>query len=255
MLRGSLLIGFVLIGGMCRGFQTADREKGSDFDEFYENTLKARGIDTSTKGLISALKNPEPEIRDYAAIVIGERKDKQAIPPLRALLNDPYPTARFDAARSLAVMGDKSGLAVLKEQLKEPDSSERPLMAAATLAEVGDPSGYNVIIAGLASQKTPFRVRAVIDLATFSRFNGRKVGTRVIDVPGQLIRVLEHDPDGFVRLNAALILGRVGNLSDIPALKKASSDSDQRVRQAAQTAIETIKQRFKKDGTAEAPKS
>jgi HEAT repeat protein len=67
-------------------------------------------------GTIS-LYQPKSEIRAVAAYALGVIDNDEARERLRAMLHDPYPNARYNAATGLARRGDASAVRVLKEML------------------------------------------------------------------------------------------------------------------------------------------
>lgn len=64
--------------------------------------------------LIQTLLDPSPYARFYACNVLGNLKEKEAINPIKALLDDKYNFVRHCAARSLSIIGDRNVLENLK---------------------------------------------------------------------------------------------------------------------------------------------
>jgi PAS domain S-box-containing protein len=54
--------------------------------------------------LQECLKEPDPELRTYIALALGERQDLRAIPDLIKLLDDPEPNVRYYAIESLGYL-------------------------------------------------------------------------------------------------------------------------------------------------------
>lgn len=64
---------------------------------------------------------PHAEIRAVAAYALGVIGGDAALERLRAMLHDPYPNARYNAATGLARAGDVASIPVIKEML-DPDN-------------------------------------------------------------------------------------------------------------------------------------
>lgn len=55
--------------------------------------------------LVTQLKDPDPEVRSFAAYYLKNLGDESAIEPLIMAVNDPEPSVRQSAVHSLAVLG------------------------------------------------------------------------------------------------------------------------------------------------------
>lgn len=69
--------------------------------------------------LIEALKDENPQVRSFAALALGEIRDKKAVEPLLEILDDPSPEVRMNAAYSLGEIGDVKAVEPLIELLKD----------------------------------------------------------------------------------------------------------------------------------------
>lgn len=58
-----------------------------------------------TERMISALDDPNPDVRAGAAWILGELKDQRAVDALERVAQDEYPLARIQAKASLLAMG------------------------------------------------------------------------------------------------------------------------------------------------------
>lgn len=70
--------------------------------------------------MISALSDPDPDVRAGAAWILGEIKDRKAIEPLEKTALDEYPLARIQAKASLMAMG----VGQKKEDKKDTESKK-----------------------------------------------------------------------------------------------------------------------------------
>jgi hypothetical protein len=86
--------------------------------------LASRGGEPAIPALVSALEHDEPKVRSSAAWVLGRMHDRRVIPDLRPLVKDDNHSVRFEAARSLTLMGDMQYASLLIEGL---DSDLKPV--------------------------------------------------------------------------------------------------------------------------------
>ena len=68
--------------------------------------------------------------------------DRRNIPPLRELLDDRVPAVRYQAAASLVELGDASGFPVLVEGLSDPEIQARYKCFEALRDATGNDFGY-----------------------------------------------------------------------------------------------------------------
>ena len=98
--------------------------------------LAESGVDTFA-ALRGFLTDPDPELRGYAAIILGDQNNGQAIPDLVAILDDPAPNVRFNAIESLGKL--KAGAATEKlATIAESRDFTLAFAALAALASIGD---------------------------------------------------------------------------------------------------------------------
>src|SRR4030042_827392 len=119
--------------------------------------LIGEGIPLTPEGLIAALQNPGLHIRTGAAIILGRSNVDTAVPYLKPLLKDEL-IVRVEAAMSLVLLKDTSGIPVLVEILDADILTGAPITAAGYLADLGDPRGYNVVLKALNSEFTGNRL-------------------------------------------------------------------------------------------------
>lgn len=197
--------------------------------EVWAGTLAAEGVELNTAGLISALSNPHSYVRTGAALILGRRGEDTAIPHLKSLLKDTSLAVRVEAAMSLALLGDKSGIPVLIEALHGELLTGAPLTAASYLAELDDERGHKVVLKALSSDLAGIRLMAAVALKSFISLHGKQ-----IDLYDVLCKAVK-DPDPAVRRE---LLYRVAALDDPRASDLLSSvmnsDDDEFVRQTAE---------------------
>lgn len=162
-----------------------------------------------TKTLIRALERAEYAYqRRNAAIWLGERGAKEAIPHLLRALKDPEEVVKSGAAKALALIGEKSAHATIFEEL----------------------------IANLADPDPQVRQYSAYVLGQFGKKAGKK--------DPEIIEALENiaqDENGLVRVEVIYALYEIGSPSSENFFIQALLDEEPRVRQYAATALAEIK--------------
>jgi len=95
--------------------------KKIDMKERYEDVLRKYGDinDFSTESLINLMDSKKPIIRGFSALLLGERKERSAIPKLEAALQDESVNVRENVTEALLKMGNRKGIPVLQEFVEE----------------------------------------------------------------------------------------------------------------------------------------
>lgn len=201
--------------------------------------LTGAGVPLTPEGLIAALQNPILHIRTGAAILLGRNSEAAAIPYLKSLLKDDL-TVRVEAAMSLTLLKDNSGIPVLIEILDGDVLTGAPVTAAGYLADLGDPRGYRVVLNELGSRFTGNRLMAAAALKSFLQYHGKVINGQKVDLFPVLKKAF-NDPETTVRFE---ILYKLAKLNDprVPALLSeiSRSDSDESVRQIAKKLLSSI---------------
>jgi len=99
--------------------------------------------------------------------LLADRGGKEAIPALKKSLDDSSQKNRWVAAHHLAILGDKSGVARMKQDLHTLSSKDglEAIEVATVLAEMGDSSGYALAAKLAVKGTTHERWRAAVALA------------------------------------------------------------------------------------------
>lgn len=99
--------------------------------------------------LIQALQQPIPEMRDMAAILLGQRGNRQALPVLLSRLREETDIGTLNAIiQALAQLGDCEAVSSLAKRLARPLALEVALAIAdalASLAQMGCWEALNVL--------------------------------------------------------------------------------------------------------------
>ncbi|HEY3362704.1 MAG TPA: HEAT repeat domain-containing protein [Methanosarcina sp.] len=126
-----LLLLLILLSSICSGClgqdpleARAEKLVGSLGDEnkdiAYASTYALIDIgEPAVAPLIEALKDENPQVRSFAALALGEIRDKKAVEPLIEILNDLSPEVRMNAAYSLGEIGDVKAVEPLLKLLKD----------------------------------------------------------------------------------------------------------------------------------------
>ena len=165
--------------------------------------LARAGDPAGIPALRSALREDDPAIRLRAVQALGDVGDPTTAPVLReALLTDRSAKVRIEAAETLALLGDKSGVPSLGGMLTDPDAETR-IAAAESLGKIGSKEAIPQLKSALESENGPIKV--VRDLEA----GGDKLAFRAID------------EKYAVRIAIAGALGRLGEPDAAKTLQEA----------------------------------
>ena len=184
---------------------------------------------------------PEGQIREdryYAALLLGQLRNKEAVPALIQATKDA--TINYQAAISLGQIGDRGAIPALRKMAK--DSPDERLWAGYGLAALGEPDGFDMLTKVIISD---------------SHWTERRYAVTALGEIGQpravptVVEALK-DKHVNVRVSAARALGAIGDSAALPALIEALNDTEvtevnapTTVKEEARKAIEAIKTRGK----------
>ena len=108
-------------------------------------------LDTSPDvipALIVALQDPDPQVREKAALGLGWRKDARVVEPLIAALRDNDSQVREKAAIALGASGDVRARAPLEAALNDPDHQvrEKAVTGLTLLGSGRDPEADGALV-------------------------------------------------------------------------------------------------------------
>jgi HEAT repeat protein len=177
-------------------------------------------------GLLGVVKDPEVDVRYYAAVGLGHLEKLEAAEALKGLVRDPDLRVRTAAATSLAQLGDPSGVPVLL-----------------TAARQTDPALRRAAIAGLGIVKSPQAIQALVDLTGDAEDDVRQCAYCALLMSGAASSAVPGlaglgDPEWRVRVEVARTLGfaPVAEGSD-RLLETLQNDSSGLVRVAAAVSL------------------
>ena len=196
--------------------------------------------------LLDGLKTGNPPQRSLAAGALGLLKPlpREAIGSLNAALRDPEPDVRTSAVHTMVRFGHQPGggpavAPALLAALKDPDPGVRKAAAGAFRSMQEAPRGaIAALVEALRDPIAEVRAEAAFALMGFHSPPPREA------VPA-LSAAFTQDQDRQVRINAARALGAMGPVARdaVPALRAGLRDGDERVREAAAEALQTIEPR------------
>ncbi|MHB8164359.1 MAG: HEAT repeat domain-containing protein [Methanoregula sp.] len=178
------------------------------------------------EGLIKALlDSTDPNVRQYAAYLLGKAKNPRAIEPLIHALADFDKSVREQAMLALSNLG-KSAVEPLAEAMKEPKWETR-YRAAEALGKIADEKAVQPLIQGLKDNREHVRYMAAKGL--------RGLGDSDAIEP---MIILLKDENNYVRMMVARALGAIGGQKVNAALAAALDvEDDEKVKEAIREAM------------------
>ena len=185
--------------------------------------LEKQGI----SDLIRALHDhTDPQVRQYAAYLLGQAKNPRAIQPLIEALADFDKSVREQSMLALSNIG-KAAIEPLAEAMKEPKWETR-YRAAEALGKIADEKAVRPLIQGLRDSRDHVRYMAAKGL--------HDIGNSGAAEP---LIILLKDENIYVRLMAVHALGALGGKKIRAALKEAlESEENEKVRGALTAALQ-----------------
>ncbi len=174
----------------------------------------------AVESLIRALCDEDKNVRDYAADALGDVEDERAVGSLIGALRDDNSIVRRAAAISLGKIRDARAVAPLIQSLRD---KERHVVEAAcwALGQIG-----NAAVEPLVQALIEGRIPAAEALAM--------IGKPAVE---PLIQLLQHKDVAHI---AAATLGMMGDKQAIAPLTAALQDQNEKLRKAAEEALESI---------------
>lgn len=178
--------------------------------------------------LIERLHHKDPDIRSAAAGALGQIADKRAVEPLVECLHDKDADARRAAVFALGGIGDPRAVEPLIRVLHDEDSLVRTV-AAVNLGRMGDARAVQPLLERLNDSSPAVRWRSALALGAI-----RDQGA----VEPLLERLKDEDP--LVRGLAAFALGGIGDEHAVEPLIERLKDDEPAARSAAASALGAI---------------
>jgi HEAT repeat protein len=178
------------------------------------------------EGMVRALQNStDPQVRQYAAYLLGQTKNPRAIQPLIEALADFDKSVREQATLALSSIG-KAAIEQLTAAMKEKKWETR-YRAAEALGKIADERVVQPLISALKDNRDHVRYMAAKGL--------RELGDSDAIEP---MIILIKDENRYVRMMAATVLGTIGGKKVNTALRNAlESEEDEKVKEAINEAM------------------
>jgi len=189
--------------------------------------LKQHGVELTNEGLLKALKNVDGEVRYLAAEKLAEDKVEEAIPSIAEALNvEKMPVTRINIALALAQLGEDKGIVVLKKSCNNQDLPGYLRARATTyLLDLKRDDCLNATLDMLQSAGDPdTQIQALSLLPRFQNAS-KQQSQKILDA---IVKNLA-DPAPAVRINASIVLARIGDPLGIPYLQTALASEREEV--------------------------
>jgi HEAT repeat protein len=171
-------------------------------------------------------EHTDPQVRQYAAYLLGKAKNPRAIQPLIESLADFDKSVREQATLALSTLG-KAAIEPLAEAMKEPKWETR-YRAAEALGKIADEKAVQPLIQGLKDRRDHVRYMAAKGL--------NEIGDSDAIEP---LTILLKDENVYVRLMAIHALSTLGGKKAKAALNRAlESEQDEKVKAALEAALQ-----------------
>jgi HEAT repeat protein len=172
--------------------------------------------------LSDAARQSDPALRMAAIKGLGRLGNRDAKPLLLAALSKGQVFERVTAAEALLLLGDNSGVPMLRTVLNDRTDGNARAMAAVALGYAHDPASVPMLKQALVDQNIDVRLGAAAALTHYGDSGG------VTYLRGAI-----RDPDQVTRRHAAQLFDDIAFDSGHPILVEALSSSDADVELAA----------------------
>ncbi len=221
----------VEIGPECYGpLMEASRQCDPRIRWGIPGTLAEKWGAAAVPRLVEMLDDSDAFLRAFAAIELGQLKDRRAADALIRRLGDSEETVVTHAAQALGKIGDPKAipalLAIFKDQRTENDVR---ISTAGAMANLGRNEGLNYLLAMVKSPNPDDRGRAAYELGDI----------QTATAYGPLVSLLS-DGTASVRIFAVQGLGDLRDPRAIPAVRKLLNDPDSGVKEHAARALQLL---------------
>jgi len=174
--------------------------------------------------LVAALEDDEDSVRRAAAKALGRTGDARAVDPLILALRTEQDGVQTAAATALGTIGQEAVPALVRVVGDEEEVDAVRRYAAWALGRVADARGAEALIAVLSGSER---------LGSTARSALAKIGAPAVE---PLLGSLKNE-DSKVRMEAAVVLGRIGDVRAVEPLTATLADGEGKVRIAAVRAL------------------
>jgi HEAT repeat protein len=229
--QAQYLLNYIQESKRWQGIFDVTAQFSADSKEFLQRNPRAVGELTQ---IFTESAGQDAKTRRYLALVLGLLGDREAIPALRAGLNDADADTIKNCVWSLARFHDDESAPAIIELTRHSEASVR-LMAVYALGFLQHPQARAVLVAALNDADEMVQWNAAFALANRSDGAGRDVLVRLLDKE-YVDRFAETTPQNRQRYRMAAVvwLAKLDKGAALPVLEKVSAgDADLQVRNAA----------------------
>jgi HEAT repeat protein len=210
--------------------------------ESWKQTLQNRKIQLTEESLLAALRNPDPDIRSLAALVLAEDKAGEAVGAIEhAAAHEKARETQIDMALALALLSDNQGVRMLQQACDDPGTPANLRMYAAKYILDTKNKGCLSVVENflLSAPDSGSRRLAFSEIVRFqhvSDADAHKIFAALVTSLG--------DPEPQIRMGASGALAELGNQSAVPELQKAiAAESGDAVRSSMQSDLRKLREK------------
>jgi HEAT repeat protein len=228
---------FVLLG-LKASPQTSTRAQSGHMMTFRE-LLAQRNIELTEPSLVAALRNPDPHVRSWSALILAEDKATDAVPAIsETLQSETVLEAKASIALALAQLGGQQGFATLKSMCG--DNNIPPYLrvyATMYMLDLDDESCLNTIFEVLQSNAdSSSRVLAFSQLSGFHKLS-QDDSQRIVNVTLKAL----GDETTAMRIAASRALSGFPPAIGVPALQNAiAKERNEAVKMQMQSTLQHL---------------
>jgi len=189
---------------------------------FIVNALASATDPSAVAVLSDAARQRDPTLRVAALKALGRVGNRDAVPLLKLALAKGQVFDRVTAAESLLLLGDSSGVEVLRATLNDHSNGNARAMAAVALGYAHDPASLQMLRQALTDENIDVRLGAAAALTHYNDAGG------VAYLRGAI-----RDQDQVTRRHAAQLFDDMAFDAAHPILVEALSSPDSEVQLAA----------------------
>ena len=196
---------------------------------FIINALSSATDPSAITILSDAARQPDPTLRVGALKGLGRIGNRQALSLLKMALAKGQVFDKVTAAESLLLLGDKSGVGLLRTTLNDHSEGNARAMAAVALGYSHDPDSLPLLRQALSDENIDVRIGAAAALTHYNDTGGIAY-----------LRGAIRDQDQVTRRHAAQLFEDMAFDAGRPILVEALSSSDSDVQLAAVKTLGTV---------------
>lgn len=129
--------------------------------------ILSRAGSMDMESVASLLMEENPDVRRFAADILGFIGDRRGVSPLIEALDDPNPNVRSSAANSLGMIGDRRGMKPLIDRLEAENEEWVIFSVIEALGKIGDEGVIGHLTRFLEGESEPLMVASIEAMKKF----------------------------------------------------------------------------------------